>query len=124
MEQCLEWNASLFINYIDYKKAFDSVHRDSLWRILGAYGIHPKFTQLIKTIYVDFECSIIQNNALSDWFKVESGVRQRCILSPMLFLITLDWVMRNTTVGKARGIQWSMFSKLDDLDFADDIALL
>ena len=42
----------------------------------------------------------------------------------MLFLITIDWVMRQTTSDKARGIQWTLFSHLEDLDFADDLALL
>ena len=61
---------------------------------------------------------------ISKTFPVNSGVRQGCILSPMLFLITIDWVMRQTTADKARGIQWTLLSHLEDLDFADDLALL
>ena len=124
IEQSLEWNSALYVNFIDFKKAFDSVHRDSLWRIISSYGIPPKIVQLISIFYNNFECSIINGNTLTDWFKVESGVRQGCILSPILFLITIDWVMKNTTADKPRGIQWTLFSKLEDLDFADDLALL
>lgn len=58
------------------------------------------------------------------WFSVDSGVRQGCIISPILFLVAIDWVMRKTTIDQNRGIQWTMFSTLEDLDFADDIALL
>ena len=52
------------------------------------------------------------------------GVTQGCILSPILFLVVIDWVMRKTTYDKPRGIQWTPFCQLEDLDFADDLALL
>ena len=64
---------------------------------------------------------MIYNLTLSDWFKVVCGVRQGCILSPMLFLVAVDWVMRKTTSNCRLGIQWSIFSQLDDLDYADDL---
>jgi hypothetical protein len=124
IEQCTEWNASLVINFIDFKKAFDSIHRETLWKILRSYGIPPKIVTLMRKFYEHFECSVIVNGELSEWFSVESGVRQGCIISPILFLIAIDWVMRNTTADKARGIQWSLFSQLEDLDFADDLAIL
>ena len=60
----------------------------------------------------------------TDYFPVKSGVRQGCILSPILFNITLDYIMRQTTQNARHGIQWTMFSQLEDLDYADDIALL
>ena len=55
---------------------------------------------------------------------MKSGVRQGCIISPILFNITLDYIMRQTTHNAQHGIQWTMFSQLEDLDYADDIALL
>jgi len=124
IEQCLEWNSPLVINFIDFKKAFDSIHRNSLWKILRSYGLPQKIVTLIQLFYQQFECSIINNNTLTDWFSVDSGVRQGCILSPILFIVAIDWIMRRTTSDKPRGIQWTMFTKLEDLDFADDIALL
>ena len=57
-------------------------------------------------------------------FPVLSGVRQGCVMSALLFNITIDWVMRQTTQDKKRGIRWNLFTNLDDLDFADDLALL
>ena len=79
---------------------------------------------MIKCFYTNFECAVILNNKETDWFEVQSGVRQGCIISPILFLVAIDWVMRKTTSDKKRGITWSMFTTLEDLDFADDIALL
>ena len=72
----------------------------------------------------NFECSVILSNTSSEWFPVKSGVRQGCILSPNLFLVVIDWVMRKTTSDQPRGIQWTLFSQLEDLDFADDLAFL
>ena len=50
-------------------------------------------------------------------------MRQGCTISPILLLIAIDWVMRNT-IDRSRGIQWTLFSQLEDLDFADDLAVL
>ena len=55
---------------------------------------------------------------------MKSGVRLGCIISPMLFLFSIDWIMHNTTSDKPRGIQWTLLSQLEDLDFANDIAVL
>ncbi len=57
IEQCLEWNAPLYINFVDFRKAFDSVHRNTLWMILYSYGIPSKIISIIKTFYEHFECS-------------------------------------------------------------------
>ena len=124
IEQCIEWNTPLYINFIDFRKAFDSVHRDTLWKILKTYGVPPKMVTLMGLFYDQFECSVIIDNNLSEWFSVESGVRQGCIISPILFLLAIDWIMCRTTADRPRGIQWSLFSQLEDLDFADDIAAL
>ena len=124
IEQCIEWNVPLFINFIDFKKAFDSIHRETLWRILHSYGIPHKIVSIVMEFYEHFECSIMLGNTTSEWFKVKSGVRQGCILSPILFLTVIDWSMRQTTADKHRGIQWTLFSQLEDLDFADDLAIL
>ena len=89
-----------------------------------SYGVPLKIVSLIETFYNHFECSVILSNTSSEWFPVKSGVRQGCTLSPILFLVVIDWVMRKTTSDKPRGIQWTLFSQLEDLDFADDLAFL
>ena len=61
---------------------------------------------------------------VTEAFKVQTGVRQGCLLSPFLFLLSIDWAMKTSTSGKRNGIQWTLWSQLDDLDFADDIALV
>ena len=55
---------------------------------------------------------------------MKTGVRQGCLVSPFLFLLAIDWIMKTTTTGRNNGIQWTLWTQLDDLDFADDLALL
>jgi len=124
VEQSNEWNSSLYVNYIDFTKAFDSVIRQALWRILSHYGIPDKLISIIKVLYSDFSARVICGSTLSEEFELKTGVKQRCLLSPLLFTFCIDWVMRETTKNKQTGISWTMSEMLEDLDFADDIALL
>ena len=124
IEQSLEWNSPLYINFIDYEKAFDSVDRQTLWKLLRHYGVPVKIVSLIQCIYQDMGCRVVHAGQTSEKFQVKTRVRQGCLLSPFLFLLVIDWIMRETTRGKNNGIQWTLFEQLDDLDFADDLALL
>ena len=124
VEQSLEWNSSLYINYIDFEKAFDSIHHPTLWKILESYGLPEKVINILKDIYTGNQCCVRHENQQSEWFQVKTGVRQGCVISPVIFLIVIDWVMRRATADKPRGIVWGLTSFLEDCDFADDIALL
>ena len=124
LEQVNEWNATLYIHFVDFEKAFDSIHRDSLWIIMRQYGIPQKMVQMVKTLYEDFQCAVIDENETSEWFPVMTGVKQGCCMSGFLFLLVIDWVMRRNVEGERTGIRWNFSSMLEDLDFADDLALL
>ncbi|XP_078357393.1 uncharacterized protein LOC144642296 [Oculina patagonica] len=124
VEQSLEWNSALYVNFIDYEKAFDSVDRETLWKLLKHYGIPEKIITLIQRTYEGMSCRVVHRGQLSDCFNVRTGVRQGCLLSPFMFLLVIDWIMRTTTEGKKNGIQWTPWTQLEDLDFADDLALL
>ena len=91
---------------------------------MRSYGIPGKMVRVIADIYEDFECTVIDGSETSDWFKIKSGVKQGCVMSGFLFLLALDWIMRKVTADKRRGIRWKFTTALEDLDFADDIALL
>ena len=123
LEQSAEWQTPLYVGFIDFKKAFDSVRRDKLWNILRHYGIPDNFVNIIQELYDGSTCCVVENGRTSDWFPVETGVKQGCVMSGLLFNIIIDWVMRNTT-NTRRGLRWKFTTVLEDLDYADDIALL
>ncbi|XP_073671663.1 uncharacterized protein [Paramisgurnus dabryanus] len=121
IEQSAELQRQLYVNFIDFEKAFDSVHRDSLWHILRAYGIPKHLVKLIKSFYKNYSCCVGGSDI---WFEVTTGVRQGCVMSALLFNLVIDWVMRRSTETGHTGIRWTLFSTLEDLDFADDLALI
>ena len=123
IEQSQEWNCPLYINFIDYQKAFDSLDRNSLWKIMAHYGIPQKVIRLVRSMYENAGGNILHNGKLSTFFEILTGVRQGCLLSPFLFLLAIDWIMKTSTQNRENGIQWTLTKKLDDLDFADDVAL-
>jgi hypothetical protein len=100
------------------------VKREIIWLTLQEYGIPRKINQIIKILYDGFKCKICHEGKCSDFIEVRNCVRQGCILSPILFLLILDKVMKKVKGSRKRGIQWSMKESLEDLDYADDICLL
>ena len=70
IEQCNEWQRQLYINFIDFEKAFDGIHRDSLWKISRSYGI-LHLIDIIKSFYSNFRCRI-GNSKIE--FEVKTGV--------------------------------------------------
>lgn len=68
LEQTHEWRAALIILFIDFEKAFNSVHRDSLWYIMKSNGIPSKIIKTIKGIYTGFKCTVIDQGETSEWF--------------------------------------------------------
>ena len=94
------------------------------WKIFEWYGLPKKIVNVIQSLYTDCCSGVRINGDISGWFKVTTGVRQGCILSPLLFAIAIDWVMHKVTEHSHVGIGWADGTKLADLDFADDIALL
>ena len=124
VEQSLEWQSTLYSVFVDFQKAFDSVDRDVIWNLMYHYGFPPKFVSIIKQLYDDAMCQVIHDGKLTEPFSVQTGVRQGCLLSPTIFLIVIDWIMRQSTADQKTGIQWTFMKQLEDLDFADDICLL
>ena len=87
-------------------------------------GTPNKYISIVKATYEGVTCKVLNRGDAKEKFQVLTGVRQGCILSPSLFLIAIDWAMRQTTQRKKNCIQWTILDQLDDLDFADDLALL
>ena len=123
VEQSYVWNTQLYLVFVDFEKAFDSIDRNVLWKLLQGYGLPVKIINMIRLFYEGFQASVLHDGDLTDSFGMGTGVRQGCLLSPLLFLVALDWVTRKAFDG-GTGIQWTLSEKLEDLDFADDLVLM
>uniref|UniRef100_A0A8D9EGU9 Craniofacial development protein 2 n=1 Tax=Cacopsylla melanoneura TaxID=428564 RepID=A0A8D9EGU9_9HEMI len=123
VEQSTEYQTHLFLTFVDFERAFDSVSREAMWKALKDFGVPRKIINLIKSMYNGYKCQVLHEGQLSDPFNVEIGTRQGCLLSPLIFLLVLDRIMTKVTKIK-RGIQWGLMNRLEDIDFADDICLL
>lgn len=121
IKQVNEWQATLYLNFVDFEKAFDSIHRESLWVIMAKYGIPEKIVKMVRVFYDDFKCTVEDQGETCEWFDIKTGVEQGCNMSGVLFLIVMDWIMRRAVGSGENGIKWKFTSKLD---FADDIVLL
>lgn len=75
VEQSLEWKSPLYINFVNYEKAFDSVDREVLWKLLPYYGIPSKLVNLIKSSYKGMTCQVIHAGQLTNSFRVNTGVQ-------------------------------------------------
>ncbi len=94
LEQRLSFQQATEVCFFDFASAFDSVDRDSLWRIMAADGIPPKLLRVIKAYYSSTKMKVRASGSDSMPFKIRFGVRQGCALSPTLFNNIIDWVLR------------------------------
>jgi hypothetical protein len=113
IEQAVEWQSPLYLTFIDYEKAFDSVDRECIWIALREIGFPVKIVNIIKEGYNMFNCRVLHDGQMSPPSDTVSGVRQGCLLSPLLFLEVMDKVMRAVTVGSVRGITWKLTQTLE-----------
>ena len=142
-EKCREQNKGLFVAFIDLTKAFDTVSRDGLWKILARLGCPPKFLTIIRQLHEGQRGQVKHNGALSDSFPISNGVKQGCVLAPSLFSIFFSMMLHQAKEDIQDGIyirfrsDGSLFNLrrllahtktteqlITELLFADDCALL
>ena len=127
LEQINEFQDSLLLVFVDFEKAFDRLNQENIWSALRRRGVPDKLVHLIEAQYEAFSCKVLHNGVLSDPIRVTAGVRQGCILSPLLFLIVMDEILAEAIDSRPnRGLPWNPLTmeQLNDLDLADDIVLL
>ena len=126
-------NLSAIITFIDFRKAFDSIHRGKMMKILKAYGIPPNLIRAIECMYTNTRAKVTSPDGETDLFEITAGVLQGDTLAPFLFIIVLDYAMRKAMAGCEEELGFTLTPRksrrhpkevLADLDFADDIALL
>ena len=111
------------MGFIDLEKAYDKVNREALWQELRMYDMGNKLLNGIKNIYVDSSACVRVKGDEMERFRIGSGVRQGCIMSPWLFSVYMDGVMKEVKMGMGRFLEDGKEWRLPGLLYADDLVL-
>ena len=95
IEREREFQKNIYFCFIDYTKAFDYVDHNKLWKILQKVGISDHLTCFLRKLYAGQEATVRNGDGTADWFQIGKGVCQSCILSPCLFNLYAEYIMRN-----------------------------
>ena len=115
---------NIYFCFIDYTKAFDCVDHNKLWKILQAMEIPDHLTCLLRNVYAGQEARVRTKHGTTNWFKIEKGVHQGCILSSCLFNLYAEYIMGNARLdGTQDGIKIAR-RNINNLKYADDKTLV
>ena len=93
-EKYLAKGKDVYFAFMDLEKAYDRVDRDAMWNVLRMYGVGGKLLGAVKSLYVGSRACVRVGDEVSEWFPVRVGLRQGCVMSPWLFNLFMDGVMR------------------------------
>ena len=124
MEKAREFPKNIYFCFTDYTKAFDCVDHNKLWKILKEMGIPDHLICLLSNLYAGQEATVRAGHGTTDWFQKGKGVCQGCILSPCLFNLYAEYIMRYAGLeGAQAGIKIAR-RNLNNLRYADDTTLM
>ena len=115
---------NIYLCFIDYAKAFDCVDHNKLWKILREMGIPDHLTCLLRNLYADQEATVRTGHGTTDWFQIGKGVHQGCILSPRIFNLYAEYIIRNAGLEETQaGIKIAR-RNINNPRYADDTTLM
>ena len=124
IEKAREFQKNIYFCVIEYAKAFDCVDHNKLWKILKEMGIPDHLTCLLRNLYTGQEATVRTGHGTTDWFQIGKGVLQGCILSPCLFNLSAEYIMRNAGLEEAQtGIKIAG-RNINNLRYADGTTLM
>ena len=124
MEKAREFQKNIYFCYIDYAKPFDYVDHNKLGKTLKEMGIPDHLTCLSRNLYAGQEATVRAGHGTTDWFQIGKGVHQGYILSPCLFNLYAEYIMRNAGLEEAQaGIKIGR-RNINNLRYADDTTLM
>ena len=119
-----EFQKNIYLCFIDYDKAFDCMDHNKEWNILKEMGIPDHLTCLLRNLCAGQEATVRTGHGTTDWFQIGKGVCQGYILSPCLFNLHAEYIMRNAGLEEAQaGIKISR-RNISNLRYADDTTLM
>ena len=123
MEKAREFQKNIYFCLIDYAKAFDCVDHNKLWKILKEMGIPDHPTCLLRNLYACQEATVRTGHGPTDWFQIGKGVHQSCILSPCLFSLSTEYIMRNAGLEEPQAGIKIAGRNISNLRYADNTTL-
>ena len=124
IEKAREFQKNIYFCFIDYAKAFDCVDHNKLWKILQVMGIPDHLTCLLRHLYAGQEATVRAGHGTTDWFQIGKEVCQGCMLSPCLFNIYAECIMRNAGLVEAQAEIKIAGRNINTLRYADDTTLM
>ena len=115
---------NVYFCFIDNAKAFDCVDHHKLWTILKEIVIPDYLTWLLRNLYAGQEATVRTGHRTTDWIQLREGVWQGCILSPCLFNLYAEYIMRNTGPEEAQAGIKIAGRNINNLRYADDTTLM
>ena len=122
IKKAREFQKNIYFFFIDYAKAFDCVEHNKLLKIIQELGIPDHLTYLLRNLYASQE--VRTGHRTTDWFQIEKGVRQGCVLSPCLFNLFADYIMRNAGLDEAQAGIKIAGRNINNLRYADDTTFM
>ena len=124
MEKAREFQKNIYFCFIDYAKAFDCVDHNKLCKILREMGISDHLTCLLRNLYLGQEATVRTEHGTTDWFQIGKGVRQGCVLSPFLFNLYAEYIMRSSGLEETQTGIKIIRRNINNLRYADDTTLM
>ena len=118
-----KFQKNIYFFFIDYAKAFDYVDHNKLWKILKEMGIPDHLTCHLRNLDAGEEATVRTGYGTTDWFQIEKGVCQGCILSPCLFNLYAEYIVRNAGLEEAHAGIKIAGRNINNLRYADDTTL-
>nr|VZI39845.1 unnamed protein product [Spirometra erinaceieuropaei] len=104
-EKCQEMRTHLYSTFVDLTKAFDTVNREGLWKIMQKFGCPERFTQMVRQLHDGMMARVTDNGAVSEAFSVTNGVKQGCVLAPTLFSLMFSAMLMDAYRDERPGIR-------------------
>ena len=124
IKKAREFQKNICFCFTDYAKAFDCVDCNKLWKILQEMGIPDHLICLLRNLYAGQEATVRTGHGTTDWFHIGKGVRQGCILSPCLFNLYAEYIMRNAGLEETQAGIKVAGKNINNLRYADDTTLM
>ena len=119
-----EFQKNIYFCFIDNTKAFDCVDHSKLWKILQEMGVPDHLTCLLRNLYAGEEATVRTGHGTTDCFQTGKGVRQGYILSPCLFNLHAEYIMRNTGLEETQAGIKIAGRNINNLRYTDDTTLI